>query len=464
MENNHIEMLDEQIDPQQKNKKFVLVILSLFVLVLIGICLFALGLFDSKKTTNQSTNALDIAVTAAKDKELQEKNINFSQSDTRQIATVQGAEDYKAITGDEPVERTGTNEDLTRADYEDIASSKSTNQNRRISNKDRVNRKLQANIAVTNLQNKRLMRDDNHLFRQTKQEAEEARMEAEQKRNNLRQQELVLSQLEKANNNPNFGQAKMITVTDTNRYQKAKPFYGKNANKNNNSVNPNDPSIIAPVVGTNTTGQFWNKQTGFYNLNSTVSKQSYSGKRGIMAVIHGDAEGITIASGQEVKIRLLEPLRIVEGKNSTIIPMGTLISTVAKIGSDRLYLTVNSIYLVDAMYEVNITIYDIDGREGINVPSLLGTKNQGQYLSNLTQPISGAQYFAPSGTVAQQVGSSIAVNLAQNAIQAGSQMIRKKTRTTKVTIRSNYKIILFNNSKTANGKQQQQNDEEQSEL
>ena len=251
---------------------------------------------------------------------------------------------------------------------------------------------------------------------------------------------MVLSQLEKANNNPNFGKPSIEALPNEMPQTRARIIRTAAT-----STPPQEPAkaMIAPAVGTNTTGQYWNKQTGFYSLNSTVSKQSYSGKRGIMAVVHGNAEGVTIATGQEVKIRLLEPLRIIEGKNSITIPMGTLISTVAKIGNDRLFLNVNSIYLADQMHDINITIYDIDGREGLNVPSLLGSKNNSQYINNMAQPITGGNYFAPSGTVAQQVGSTIAVNLAQNAIQSASRIVRTKTRITKVTIRSNYKIILF---------------------
>lgn len=96
------------------------------------------------------------------------------------------------------------------------------------------------------------------------------------------------------------------------------------------------------------------------------------------------------------------------------------------------------------MRTVNISVFDIDGREGLNVPALLNNQNTNRLINNLSNPIAGGQFFMPTGSVSQQVGSSIAMNLAQNAIQTGSQYLRRKTKIQKVEIRSNYKIILFN--------------------
>jgi conjugative transposon TraM protein len=424
------------------------VLLAIFVLFLIGIGIYTLNLSTTEKSSNEETT-LQLDVTKPKSKELEEKKLGGIEN-TKRLATEESQNNFIAVTGNEPIEKTSTNEDLTNEDFEDVKKARVSNsKSKRQTTKDRENRKVQAQIAVTELQNKRLLREDNHLYKQTREEQEEARREAEDRRLNQRQQALILDNLEKVSNQ-NYAKP---AIVDT-----LKPNPRQNRKTNRAPIEPiKEGAQIAPALGTNTTGQFWSKQTGFYSLNSKNSKQSYTAKRGILAVVHGDAEGIVVASGQEVKIRLLEPLKIFEGQTSILIPMGTLISTVAKIGSDRLFLNINSIYYLGEMHEVNIAIFDIDGRPGLNVPSLLGSKDQSRLMNSLSNPISGGNYFAPSGTVAQQVGSSIAVNLAQNAIQAGSQAIRKKTKIAKVHIRSNYKIILFNSN--SNNSNQQDNEE-----
>jgi conjugative transposon TraM protein len=443
-----LEVFDDEIDHRQKNKKYVLVLLAIFVLFLIGLGIYTLNLSVSDKSKEEE-NALQLDVTKPKSKELEEKKLG-GENNTNRLVSQESESNFIAITGNAPVEKTSSNEDLTAEDFDDVKKAKVSNPHtKRQTSKDRENRKLQAQIAVTERQNKRLLREDNQLFRQTREEQEEARREAEDRKLNQRQQALILDNLEKVSNQ-NYSKP---IYADT---LKPNPRQNRRSNKTvQESIN--ESAKIAPAVGTNTTGQFWSKQTGFYSLNSKNSKQSYTEKRGILAVVHGDAEGIIVASGQEVKIRLLEPLRIFEGQSAIVIPLGTLLSTVAKIGQDRLFLNINSIYYLGEMHEVNINIFDIDGRAGLNVPSLLGAKDQSRLMNSLSTPIAGGNYFAPSGTIAQQVGSSIAVNLAQNAIQAGSQVIRKKTKIAKVHIRSNYKIILFNSN--SNNSNQQDNEE-----
>ena len=452
----NIELIDDEIEHQQQNKKYVLVLLAIFVLFLIGIGLFTLGLFGGDEKAEKE-NAIEMNVTKPKPSELEEKKFEI-ENQNHQNNPEESAKAYESLTGNQPKEKLSNNEYLNKADFEEVEQPRQRS-HYKAAPKSIKNQKLQAKIQLTEMENKRLMRDDKALFRQTRQEADEARAEAKDREINQRQADLVLSQLEKANANQNNTNNPFVEKIEN---EKETPFNSKKKIeiKTDQTPPPGVGRLIAPSVGKNTTAQFWSKETNFYNLNSTNSKQSFSAKKGILAVIHGDAEGITISSGQEVKIRLLDPLRIFEGTESLQIPMGTLISAEAKIGTERLFLTINSIYYNEQMHEVNISIYDIDGREGLNVPSLLDAKNQNKMLTNLAQPISGGNFFVPSGSVANQVGSSIAMNLGQNAIQGVSNYIRKKAKTTKVHIRSNYKILLFN-QKNANQKQENEEDTDQ---
>lgn len=418
-----------------KLKKFVPVIIAIIGLFLFGITFYGFGVFDKKEEmTKEKTSILNVE--KPKEKELEKKKIDFSQNGKIGFESESSNENYKAIAGEEPKDKLHSNENLSLNDYEDVK--KADLNDKVVSRKGRVNRKTQAQIELANRQNKRLMRDDTYMYRQTKAEEEEARREYADRLANERQQNLILDQLEKANElqsqkaNPILSEVepKKATISPKIRQAKTSPS--------------GDGGLITPVIGTNTTAQFWSKQTGFYNLNSKVSRQSFSENRGILAVVHGDADGISVKNGQELKIRLLEPLRILEQGENIILPIGTLIPTIAKIGSDRLFLNIEGIFWENILRLVNISVYDIDGREGLNVPALLNSQTSNRLINNLSNPISGGQFFMPTGTVGQQVGSSIAMNLAQNAIQTGSQYLRKKTKIQKIEIRINYKIILFN--------------------
>jgi conjugative transposon TraM protein len=425
-----------------KNKKFVPVIIAVFGALLFGLTFYGFGLFDNKEVATPKEATL-IKVEKSKAKELEKKKINFTQHGKIALASESSTENYKAIAGEEPAEKWHSNEYLRNNDFSEI--SQNDWKDRPITHKARVNRKAQAQIELANRQNKRLMRDDTYLYRQTKAEEEEARREQADRLANERQQNLILDQLEKANEIQSTASIpeNAKPETEENNLKKKSKLRTKETQLTGRS-DISSRGLIAPVVSNNTTAQFWNKQTGFYNLNGKVSQQSYSENRGILAVVHGEADGLSISSGQELKIRLLEPLRLIEQGEKIILPIGALIPCVAKIGSDRLFLNIEGIFWENRLRTVNISVYDIDGREGLNVPALLNNQNANRLINNLSNPISGGQYFMPTGSVSQQVGSSIAMNLAQNAIQTGTQYLRKRTKIQKVEIRSNYKIILFN--------------------
>lgn len=429
-----------------KMRKFAPVIIGIVGFFLFGITFYGLGIFDKKEDNSDKKPSL-LKVEKPKEKKLEDKKLDFKNDNKFRLPSETSSQNYTAISGQEPQDKIQSNENLAINDFEEV---KRADWNQKIhSPKGRVNRKMQAQIELANRQNKRLMRDDTYMYRQTKAEEEEARREQADRLANERQQNLILDQLEKANElqNQNLNQK---NISPENFEGSPKPKFKKKTTPG--PILDKEGTVIAPLVSSNSTAQFWSKQTGFYNLNSKVSKQSYSENRGILAVVHGEAEGITVTNGQEIRIRLLEPLKIVGQNENIILPMGTLIPTIARIASDRLFLDIEGIFWENSLRTVNISVYDIDGREGLHVPTLLNTQNTSGLVNNLSNPISGGQFFMPIGSVTQQVGSSLAMNMAQNAIQAGSQYLRRKTKIQKVEIRSNYKIILFNSKSSKDEK------------
>lgn len=291
------------------------------------------------------------------------------------------------------------------------------------------------------------------MYRQTKAEEEEARREYAERLANERAQNLILDQLEKANAMQNF---KAETSDPVGIRTHEPDFEEKTINKKRTvpskgvpppgARGPGASGLISPLVSTNTTAQFWQKDAGFYNLNAKVSKQSYAENQGIIAVIHGEAEGIKVSEGEEIKLRLLEPMCLIDKNQKLLLPIGSLISATAHINSDRLFVEVSGVFWEKQLIPVQISVFDLDGTEGIYVPSLLKKQGTNRLINNLGNPINSGQYFMPTGTVAQQVGSSLALNVAQNAFQTGSQYLRQRTRIQSVSLRNNYKVLLFNST------------------
>ena len=105
----------------------------------------------------------------------------------------------------------------------------------------------------------------------------------------------------------------------------------------------------------------WNetRNRGFYTAG--VSEQVIQPKNSIRAVVQ-ETQTVTGESG--VRLRLLEtaqtPVRS--------IPAGTVLTANAKFQSGRLQLKVTSIEFEGNIIPVDITVYDVDGQQGLYVP------------------------------------------------------------------------------------------------
>jgi len=140
----------------------------------------------------------------------------------------------------------------------------------------------------------------------------------------------------------------------------------------------------------------------------------------------------TIMDGENVRLRLLEPIQA--GK--VIVPPLTLISGVAKIQGERLFINVYSIESTGQILPVTLSVYDLDGQAGIFIPD---TKE-----INAVKEIA-ANMGANSGTsinLSRSAGSQILSDLGRNAIQGVSQFFSKKMREVKVSLKAGYKVYL----------------------
>lgn len=167
-----------------------------------------------------------------------------------------------------------------------------------------------------------------------------------------------------------------------------------------------------------------------YGFNTAVGTGISMGKNTILACIHEDQ---SVMDGQNVRLRLLEPLQA----GNIIVPKNSLLSGTARVQGERMDITISSMEYNGNIIPVELAVYDSDGQKGLSVPSSLEMQALNEGMANI-----GAG-LGSSFTVNQNAGAAIVSDLTRGVLQGGSQYLSKKFRTVKVTLKADYKVMLF---------------------
>lgn len=147
--------------------------------------------------------------------------------------------------------------------------------------------------------------------------------------------------------------------------------------------------------------------------------------------------------GTVIKLRLLQNAVVQLGDLQLVLKEGTLIPASCSITGDRVFLTVNTLKIENAIYPLKIAVFDLDGQKGLFVPKLKEKNMLAKELAEATtRQLSGTNVFVPSGSVGNQVGTQMALQSAQTLMQGAKGYIRSKTQYPKITIQPNYKVLL----------------------
>ena len=173
----------------------------------------------------------------------------------------------------------------------------------------------------------------------------------------------------------------------------------------------------------------WNesRNRGFYTAG--VREQVVQPKNSIRAVVQ-ETQTVTDESG--VRLRLLETAQT---PNLTI-PVGTVLTANAKFNNGRLQLKVTSIELAGNIVPVDITVYDLDGQQGLYVPYSPEMNALTEIASNMSQT-SGTSIM-----MTRSAGQQIAGDLSRGVVQGISGYFSKKIKTPKVTIKAGHQLFL----------------------
>jgi len=143
----------------------------------------------------------------------------------------------------------------------------------------------------------------------------------------------------------------------------------------------------------------------------------------------------TLVNGQNVKLRLLEPVEA----GSIELPVNSLITGIAQIQGERLQIVVQSLENNGNILPVQLTAYDIDGQQGLFIPGSVETTALKEITASMGRD-AGTSISITQGTTA---GQQLAADVGRSLIQGTSQYISKKLRTTKVTLKAGHRLLLM---------------------
>jgi conjugative transposon TraM protein len=169
------------------------------------------------------------------------------------------------------------------------------------------------------------------------------------------------------------------------------------------------------------------RNLGFLTVANAASRGV---KNTVSACIHSNQ---TVTSGQNVRLQLLEPVNA----GGVFIPRGTLLAGTAKIQGERLDITVSTIENGGVILPVSLTVYDLDGQQGIFIPNLQELNAAKEIVANM------GTSAGTSINLSNDAGEQFVADMGRNVIQGISQFTAKKLREVKVHLKAGYRVFLL---------------------
>ncbi len=161
---------------------------------------------------------------------------------------------------------------------------------------------------------------------------------------------------------------------------------------------------------------------GFYSLIGTTAIED--SQNAIQAVIH---ETQTIVNGSTVKLRLLNDVFI----NGVHIPKDNFLYGIASLRGERLSIKINSVRYNNSLFPVELSVYDMDGLNGIYIPGAI-TRDVAKQSADRSMQTIGLTSLDPSWQ-AQAAGAGI---------EAAKTLVSRKVKLIKVTVKAGYQVLL----------------------
>lgn len=185
--------------------------------------------------------------------------------------------------------------------------------------------------------------------------------------------------------------------------------------------------LAAPISDSTLMAEF--SQPRNSSFNTLADDKELSPRNAIRAAIYHTT---TISDGDDVALRLLED--VIAG--ASIIPVNSIVVGTARITQGRVQLSVSSIHHNGTIIPVELSAYDLDGVEGI---AARGTEELSAIKEIAADMGSG---MGSSITITDDAGTQLLSDMGRSVIQGTSQYISQKMRTVRITLKSDYMVLL----------------------
>lgn len=165
-------------------------------------------------------------------------------------------------------------------------------------------------------------------------------------------------------------------------------------------------------------------RAGFYNGNALAALTD----KAITACIKTSQ---VVQPGSTVRLELTRSIQI----NGIEVPAGTALSGIASIDAERLQIHIPSILAGNQLLPVALSVYDLDGLQGIYVPGSLSREVAKQSADNALQSVGIGGFDASIKTQAVSAG-----------IGAAKKLFSGKIKAVRLNLTAGYQVLLCDNN------------------
>jgi conjugative transposon TraM protein len=169
---------------------------------------------------------------------------------------------------------------------------------------------------------------------------------------------------------------------------------------------------------------------GFYGLDDLSEDQSESNS--IQAVVYNTQ---TLIAGSVAKLVLQQDVNI----NGVIIPENQFVYGTCALNGERLTIDINSIRYGNSIYPVSLSVFDMDGLEGIYVPGAIARDAAKQTSDQTLQ-----------GLELNTLDPSLGVQAASAGIEAAKGFLSRKSKMIRVTVKAGHRVLLKDTNTSKN--------------
>ena len=144
----------------------------------------------------------------------------------------------------------------------------------------------------------------------------------------------------------------------------------------------------------------------------------------IQAVVHEDQ---TLVTGAVIKLRLLDGVYV----NGKMIPKGSFVYGTCALNNERLEIKITSIRYLNNILPVALSVYDLDGMQGLYVPGSIGRDAAKNGVGDAVQSLQLMSMDQSVGTQAASAG-----------VEAAKGLFNHKVKQIKVKVKAGYEVLL----------------------